>query len=723
MRQNEVVRCTVRYIGAIAILFYAGFILSMVQAAETLEPSTQSGKLRILHHEPLQFHFALDSEESVESRSEQSKRSDEGSFEILTFDAFGQHFELLLESNDRLIANLPQNQKERLQRNLRMYRGTISGNDDSWVRITRDGDGNQISGMIWDGNEIYIIDSANNVEAALHRKQNLHQSYPLIYRLSDTEWDHALCAVDPSARPLNDYSGLVEELKELAEALPQASSQLDVAIVADTQFVSNNTNPDAAVVARMNVVDGIYSEQVGVQLSVTEIRTLSSNGALSSTNPGTLLNQFGNFSNSSGFNNPGIAHLFTGRNLDGSIIGIAYLSSLCSSRFGVGISQTGGNGTAGALTVAHEIGHNFGAPHDNQSGSTCASTPGNFIMNPRLNGSDQFSQCSLQQIQPVIQNAACITDIDVSPQADIRVGFAQNPINTTIDQTFDYKVEVRNTGAATAIDVAAQISIPSGLTAETTEVDAGACTIGNSEITCDLADISAGGLKTINITLQAAQPGSFMSTVNVSAANDQNPNNNQAEAIIQVQDSDTNGLFESHFDTGSEGFNYTDDAFRNTNQPAHASGNFTSNGGFSGGGLRVLLGGRNNTDIVNMSGGWARTFNLDSAVEATLSFRFRLTQARDYESDEFSEALVSIDNVLIRQGSIDYLARIRGDGNGGPNQTTGWRLVSIPLGQLSAGTHTIVIGAFNNKKTFRNEATEVLIDDVGVRVSSTLETN
>ena len=30
------------------------------------------------------------------------------------------------------------------------------------------------------------------------------------------------------------------------------------------------------------------------------------------------------------------------------------------------------------FSVAHELGHNFGAPHDNENGSPCATTPGTF---------------------------------------------------------------------------------------------------------------------------------------------------------------------------------------------------------------------------------------------------------------------------------------------------------------------------------------------------------
>ena len=250
-----------------------------------------------------------------------------------------------------------------------------------------------------------------------------------IYRLSDTknlgQFACGLESTDASGEPLSDFQALSQELQEgvSAEAVG-ASLNIDLAIVTDPQFAqiqqnSFGTSNDAAVVARINVVDGIYSEQVGVQINLVEILELSNNGSLTSTDSGTLLSQFGDFTNSFQFNHPGVAHLFTGRDLNGSVIGRAYLSSLCHDRYGVGINQITQGGTVGSILFAHELGHNFGAPHDNQSGSACASTPEGFIMNPFLDrDSQEFSECSIEQMQPEINSASCISVID-SPVSSV----------------------------------------------------------------------------------------------------------------------------------------------------------------------------------------------------------------------------------------------------------------------------------------------------------------
>jgi hypothetical protein len=96
--------------------------------------------------------------------------------------------------------------------------------------------------------------------------------------------------------------------------------------------------------------------------------------------------------------------------------------------------------------------------------------------------------------------------------------------------------------------------------------------------------------------------------------------------------------------------------------------------------------------------------------------RVRVNQTAEYEADERSQGLVSLDGTLRGLPPADFVAEVVGDGNGGPPRTSDWRLVTLELGPLPAGAHRLVLGGFNNKKTLANESTEVLIDDVVVTV-------
>jgi hypothetical protein len=169
------------------------------------------------------------------------------------------------------------------------------------------------------------------------------------------------------------------------------------------------------------------------------------------------------------------------------------------------------------------------------------------------------------------------------------------------------------------------------------------------------------------------------------------------------------------FNSGTEGFVYGDDVFRGSNQPAYASGAHAPGGGHEGGGLRTELGGLDDAVISGMSGGWQKDFVLASPGSVLLSFWYRLTQTPDYEPEESSEMLVSIDGGLVGLAGDDAVFRVFGTGNGGAAEGSGWRPFAVTVGPLAAGTHSLVLGGFNSGKSVSNESTELLIDQVEVR--------
>ena len=174
-------------------------------------------------------------------------------------------------------------------------------------------------------------------------------------------------------------------------------------------------------------------------------------------------------------------------------------------------------------------------------------------------------------------------------------------------------------------------------------------------------------------------------------------------------------LLQAHFDSDDEGFLFLTDTFRSTSEAAYASGDYIAAGGYAGGALRVVLGGIDGNDIYGMSGGWRQTFDLAAKSDVSISFVYKLTVAQEYESDEWSQVLVSVNGTLYGEGSGDYVAQIAGDGPGGSPIATCWHRFRMDLGELAAGTHTVIIGGYNNKKTYDDESTEIIIDDVFVR--------
>jgi hypothetical protein len=95
-------------------------------------------------------------------------------------------------------------------------------------------------------------------------------------------------------------------------------------------------------------------------------------------------------------------------------------------------------------------------------------------------------------------------------------------------------------------------------------------------------------------------------------------------------------------------------------------------------------------------------------------FRYDLTQTSQYEKDELSQVLLSVNGTLYGSPPEDFIDQVVGDGNGGDQVSTGWQSVEIDVGILPAGSHLVTIGGYNSRKDHSNESTDVLIDDVRV---------
>ncbi len=325
----------------------------------------------------------------------------------LRFEARGRQFDLDLRENAGLLDALPAADRSRLRGRHEVYAGELTGRPDSWVRLTRTG--NRWRGLVFDGEELLALEPGQR----LGRGPGAGLA---LYRADDVATT-GTCALDPEAELQPSYARLLDELEELPPALGAASGQLDVALVGDPSFVQGEADPEGTALAIMNAVDGIYADQVGVSLRVVELILLQGDAGLTSTDAGTLLGQLSSLTSTGAVTNPGLVHLLTGRNLNGSTVGIAYVGVLCNTRFGVGLSQMlSGSLAATTVLVAHEIGHNFAAPHDDQTGSVCASTPGGYIMSPWLDASaTQFSACSLDQMALEVASASCIADLPDEP--------------------------------------------------------------------------------------------------------------------------------------------------------------------------------------------------------------------------------------------------------------------------------------------------------------------
>jgi hypothetical protein len=322
----------------------------------------------------------------------------------LEFSAFSRNFRLQLTNNPRLA-------QVAAGSSVQLYKGTLEGVPDSWARISiQDG---LPRGMIWDGSELFIVDAAAE-------SVNYGAAGTVMYKLSDAVLERGLSftgdVMDKPRDPAAAYGALIGELRVRAQVLQAgvATEGVEISVLGDAALLAryaNEAQARDAILTRLNNVEGIFSSQVGVELQVVSVDLAPEHTAsLSATTvSNTLLEELGRLRQQSpALAGTGLTHLFTGRRLDGDSAGVAYTHSLCSQRFGASLTAAHNNAAIDALITAHEIGHVFGAPHDGTE--QCEATPQNqYIMTPTLTTAvSAFSQCSLDQIDAVIDSYSCV---------------------------------------------------------------------------------------------------------------------------------------------------------------------------------------------------------------------------------------------------------------------------------------------------------------------------
>jgi hypothetical protein len=504
------------------------FLALLAPLSQASEPRS-----RIRHAEPAGMPATLPSGSARVAVSDAPAR--------LTFEAYGRRFELELESNERLLLRLPAARRAELPPH-DLYRGRLTGLPGSWVRLSRLSDG--MYGAIWDGSEFYSIAPAHALAEFMSGVAPPTSDQPLIYRASDVEspGGPATCTVvDPAGgsglaiNGLEQYKSLRRELPRLAaSATAVARLELEVAMIADQEFSSLEVDPVSALLNRLNVVDGIFSEQVGVAITATEVAVFDdSSDPFTTSNAQALLDQVGRYRIATpAIAAAGLAHLVTGRNLtkrdpqnniDDSIVGIAYLFGVCEKEIGVSVSERL-DPFSSALVAAHEFGHNFGAPHDTEQGLPCQSVPQGFLMDPVLNGSTEFSQCSLAQMQPAVEQSTCIRqrrfiDVEPVPPRAVIGGHIRIPIRVGID------VANHGTTASQPVDVA--LAIPGPFAISPVSVEQGTCTASGNSLTCRLNGLSAGQGRRIEADVTGERAGRFTGEVTTSTADDADPGNDR----------------------------------------------------------------------------------------------------------------------------------------------------------------------------------------------------
>ena len=168
----------------------------------------------------------------------------------------------------------------------------------------------------------------------------------------------------------------------------------------DSQFTTKGNCSSATcnnlILSYVNAASVIYQNQVDLTFEIsTQFGPTTQLG--STTKSQTLLENFRNLNNASRSTARGdLYQLYTGKSLDASVIGLAYVGATCNDRRFAAMLVQFVSEALNPTTVAHEMGHSFGADHP-------TSDEGG-IMDPSVKFPlpTTFSQRSLGQMIPFV---------------------------------------------------------------------------------------------------------------------------------------------------------------------------------------------------------------------------------------------------------------------------------------------------------------------------------
>ena len=277
------------------------------------------------------------------------------------------------------------------------YKGYNNNDPSLSVRLTIDQD--FFYGLIENEQQTFYIEPAWTFDTSLG-----HEMY-VIYAEEDV--------LDLGHTCGNDHDHHNHDHREHNPTAPEAARmmmacyQLPVALAADFSIFSiygSIANTQNFMVGVLNNVqtnyDDEFNDEIDFEVAGFFISDCSScDPWTSSTNAGTLLDDFTNWGNSGGFGfSYGLASLWTNRDFSGTTVGVAWVGGVCSSVEYNVLQRFTTNANTLRQLQAHEFGHNFNAFHD------AGGSP--FIMAPAVNGSSTWSTASINTINNFIAQKA-----------------------------------------------------------------------------------------------------------------------------------------------------------------------------------------------------------------------------------------------------------------------------------------------------------------------------
>ncbi len=329
----------------------------------------------------------------------------------VTFDALGRRFELelveapLFAPGARVVWRTAQG-RDWLQTPRGVYlKGVVKGEPGSRVRL-RIEDG-QVEGFIQTEEDGFLLEAAEPYFPGVGKGETI------IHRLSRAAaLEGGLCGADwlpgiPAGDKLKSRAG-ADYLAGASAGVSGEIKEVELRLFLDSFYSRRNgVNSAERAHSLVHQINAIFEREFGVTLKIAEtvVSTDPARDVVSgSTDATILLNELGRSKLLAGAD---LVHLFTGRDLNGGTLGVAWMGSVCNPEFAVGLSQDLSAADARLVTAAHELAHGLGARHDG-SGYCRAEGP-QWIMWPQLNAqATSFSTCSRNLVELNLPRFACV---------------------------------------------------------------------------------------------------------------------------------------------------------------------------------------------------------------------------------------------------------------------------------------------------------------------------
>ncbi|MEO6758266.1 MAG: PKD domain-containing protein, partial [Saprospiraceae bacterium] len=315
----------------------------------------------------------------------------------------------------------------------RAYRGIeLAGSGQLRLTLNKD----FIYGFVEEGGERYYIEPLWYFEPTADR--NLF----VLYAAKDVNRNNSgNCAVVEGENELQHLEGN-GHVKETSQAdNSQACYQVDLAIASDNSMLSKYgsiTGVENHNIGVINDVEGDYTGNFNHDLVfniVTQFVVTGTDPWTNSTAPGTLLASFRTWGNAGNFGVVfDVGELWTNRDFDDNVIGIAYLNGVCNTNKYHCLQDFSGNSELLRCLTSHEMGHNFSCAHD-------GGTPCTTIMCPSVSFTNSWSSQSVNSVNgfitPLINNG-CLSPCGPPPvplvanfEWDPNPGCAGQPVHFT----------------------------------------------------------------------------------------------------------------------------------------------------------------------------------------------------------------------------------------------------------------------------------------------------